>query len=104
MDQRITNNKSDIIDVYRENSRPENWALWHSHRDCQSSIQQDLWFDTLNSVCKVVGEPGEAVIWETKAVKYADKNVVIDRVECLGQVDEYSCTVLSLINGGYNIV
>jgi hypothetical protein len=30
--------------------------------------------------------------------------VVIDRVESLGQVDEYGCTVMSLIDGGYDIV
>jgi hypothetical protein len=30
--------------------------------------------------------------------------VVIDRVKSLGQVGEYSCTVLSLIDGGYDIV
>jgi hypothetical protein len=58
----------------------------------------------LNSIWEEVGELGEAVIWETKAVESADKNVVIDRVECLGQVDEYSCTVLSLIDGGYDII
>ena len=59
--------------------------------------------DTLNSVWEVVGEPDEAVIWKTKAVESADKNAVIDRVESLGQVDEYGCTVLSLIDGGYDI-
>ena len=36
--------------------------------------------------------------------KSADKNVVIDRVESFGQVDEDGCTVLSFINGGYDIV
>jgi hypothetical protein len=30
VDQRITSSKSDIIDVYREESRPENRTLWHS--------------------------------------------------------------------------
>ena len=35
--------------MYREESRPENWTLWHPHRDCQRSGQQALWFDTLNS-------------------------------------------------------
>ena len=30
--------------------------------------------------------------------------MVIDRVESLGQVDEYSCTVISLNDGGYDIV
>ena len=34
----------------------------------------------------------------------ADKNAVIDRVESLGQVDEDGCTVLSFIDGGYDIV
>ena len=34
----------------------------------------------------------------------ADKNVVIDRVERLGQVDEDGCWVLSLIDDGYDIV
>ena len=33
-----------------------------------------------------------------------DKNVVIDSVESLGQVDEYGCTLLSFIDGGYDIV
>ena len=74
------------------------------HLDCQRSGQQALRFDTLNSVWEVVGEPGEAVIWKTKAVESADKNAVIDRVEGLGQVDEYGCTVLSRIDGGYDIV
>ena len=32
------------------------------------------------------------------------KNVVIDRVKSLDQVDKYGCTVLSLIDGGYDIV
>ena len=92
------------VDVYREESRPKNWTLWHPHRDCQSSEQQALRFDTLISICQVVGEPGEAIIWEIKAVESANKNVVIDRVGSLGQVDEYGCTVLSLIDGGYDIV
>ena len=74
------------------------------HRDCQRSGQQALQFDTLNSSREVIGELGEAVIWETKAVESAYKNVVIDRVESLGQVDEYGCTVLSFIDGGYDIV
>jgi hypothetical protein len=39
-----------------------------------------------------------------KAVESVDKNVVIDRVESFGQVYEYSCTVLFLIDGGYDIV
>jgi hypothetical protein len=30
--------------------------------------------------------------------------VVIDRVESLGQFDEYGCTVLFFIDGGYDIV
>jgi hypothetical protein len=30
--------------------------------------------------------------------------VVIDRVESLGQVNEDGCTVLSFIDGGYDIV
>ena len=53
---------------------------------------------------EVVGETGKAVIWETKAIESADKNTVIDRVESLGQVDEDGCTVLSLIDGGYDTV
>ena len=81
MDQRITSSKSDIIDIYREKSLPENLTLWYPHRDCQRSGQQALRFATLNSVCKVVGEPGEAVIRKTKAIESADKNTVIDRVE-----------------------
>jgi hypothetical protein len=55
-----------------------------------------LRFDTLNSVCKVVGEPGKAVIRKTDATES-------DRVESLGQVDEDGCTVLSIIDGGYDI-
>ena len=35
--------------------------------------------DTLNSIREVVGEPREAIIWETKAVESANKNVVIDK-------------------------
>ena len=58
--------------------------------------------DTLNS--EVVGEPGEAVILVTKAAESADKNMVIDRVESLGQDDEGGCTVLSFIDGGYDSV
>ena len=84
MDQRITRSKRDIIDVYREESRPQNLTLWHPHRDCQKPWQQALRFDTLNSIREVVGEPGES-----KAVESANKNVVIDRVESLSQVDEY---------------
>jgi hypothetical protein len=30
--------------------------------------------------------------------------VVIDRVKSLGQVDENVCTVMSLIDGGFDIV
>jgi hypothetical protein len=66
--------------------------------------QQALWFDTLNSNWEVVGEPGKAVISLKRAVESADKNVVIDRDENLGQVDEYGCTALSFIDGGYDIV
>ena len=66
--------------------------------------QQALRFDTLNSLWEVVGEPGEAVIWETEAVESADKNTMIDRVESLGPVDEDCCTVLSFIDDGYDIV
>jgi hypothetical protein len=55
----------------------------------------------LNSVCKVVGETGKAVIRKTEATESADKNMVI---ESLGQVDEDGCTVLSFIDGGYDIV
>ena len=104
MDQGIARSKSNIIDIYREKSRPENWTLWHPHRDCQRSGQHALRFDTLNSVCKVVGEPGKLVISKTEATESADKNMVIDRVESLGQVDEDGCTVLSFIDGGYDIV
>ena len=82
----------------------ENLTLWHPHRDFQRSGQQALRFDILNSICEVVGEPGKAVIWETKAVESADKNAVIDRVESLGQVDDDGCTVLYFIDGGYDIV
>jgi hypothetical protein len=39
-----------------------------------------------------------------QSVESANKNVVIDRVESLGQVDEYGCTVMSLIDGDYDIV
>ena len=69
-------------------------------RDCQRSGQQTLRFDTLNSIREVVGEPGEAIIRETKAVESADEDVVIDRVKSLGQVNEYGCTVLFPIDGG----
>ena len=62
VDQRITSSKSDIIDVYREESRPKNLTLWHPHRDCQRPRQQVLRFDRLNSVGEVVGEPGETII------------------------------------------
>ena len=102
MDQTITSSKSNIIDIYREKSWPE--YPCGTPIDCQRSGQQALRFDTLNSVWEVVGEPGEAVILETKVVESADKNAVIDRVESLGQVDEYSCTVLSFIDGGYEII
>ena len=104
MDQGIARRKSDIIDIYREKSRTENLTLWYPHRDCQRSGQHALRFDTLNSVCKVVGEPGEVVIRKTKAVESADKNTVIDRVKSLGQIDEDGYTVLSFITGGYDIV
>ena len=101
MDQRITSSESDI-DVYREESWPENLTLWHPHRLPEvQTTGAPIWHPELS---EVVGEPGEAVIWETKAVESADKNVVIDRVEGLGQVDEYGCTVLSFIDGGYDIV
>jgi hypothetical protein len=46
----------------------------------------------------------EAVIRDNKAIESTDKNVVIDRVECLGQFDENGCTVMSFIYGGYDIV
>ena len=97
MDQEITRSKSDIVDKYREKIQPENRTLWYPHRDCQRSRQQALQFYTLNSVCEVVGAPGEAVIC-------SNKNVVIDRVESLGHVDEDGCTVLSVIDGSYDIV
>ena len=45
-------------------------------------------------VCKVVVEPGEAIIRKTKAIESADKNTVIDRVKSLGKVDEDGCTVV----------
>ena len=61
VDRGITRSKSDIVDIYREKSRPENWTLWYPHGDCQRSGQQALRFDTLNSIWEVVGEPGEAV-------------------------------------------
>ena len=41
---------------------------------------------------------------ETEATESADKNMWIDRVESLGKVDEDGCTVLSFIDGGYDIV
>ena len=63
----------------------------HPHRDCQRSGQQTLRFDTLNSIREVVGEPGEAIM-------SADEDVVIDRVESLGQINEYGCTVMFLID------
>uniref|UniRef100_A0AAZ3SV81 GH84 domain-containing protein n=1 Tax=Oncorhynchus tshawytscha TaxID=74940 RepID=A0AAZ3SV81_ONCTS len=53
--------------------------------DCQRTGQHALRFDTLNSVCKVIGEPGKAVIRKTEATESADKNMVIDRVESLGK-------------------
>ena len=40
----------------------------------------------------------------TKAIEPADKNEVIDRVKSLGQIDEDGCTVLSFIDGSYDIV
>ena len=40
-------------------------------------------FYSLNSIWEVVGEPGETVSWETKAVESTDKNAVIGRVEAL---------------------
>ena len=58
--------------------------------------------DLTHWTLEVVGEPGEEIIWKTKAVESANKNVVIDRAESLGQVDEYSykllwnCVVASL--------
>jgi hypothetical protein len=62
VDQGITSSESDIIDVYIEESQPENLTLWHPHRDCQRSGQQALRFDILNSIGEVVGEPSEAII------------------------------------------
>ena len=47
---------------------------------------------------------GKAVIRKTEAVESADKNLVINRVESLGEVDEDGCTVLSFIDGGYDII
>jgi hypothetical protein len=38
------------------------------------------------------------------AIGSADKNTEIDKVESLGQVNEDGCTVLSFIDGGYDIV
>jgi hypothetical protein len=45
----------------------------------------------------------EAVIRKTKAVESADKNMVIDRAESLGQVDEDCCRE-SFIDSSYDIV
>jgi hypothetical protein len=88
----------DIMYIYREKSRLENWTLWHPIETAiERSGQQALRFDTLNSIWKVVGEPVEAVIWEAKAIESADKNAVINTVK--GQVDEDGCTVLSFIDG-----
>ena len=39
-----------------------------------------------------------------QSFEFADKNAVIDRVKSLGQVDEDDCTVLSFVDGGYDIV
>ena len=39
-----------------------------------------------------------------KPVESADKNMVMDRVKSLGQVDEDGCKILSFINGCYDIV
>ena len=58
----------------------------------------------MNSIWEVVGELGEAVIWETKTVESANKNMVIDKIESIGQVDKDGCTVLYFIDGGYDIV
>jgi hypothetical protein len=57
----------------------------------------------LNSIREVVCEPGETILG-TNGVESANKNVAIDRVESLSQVDKYGCTVMSLIDGGYDIV
>ena len=51
-----------------------------------------------------VGNPGEAIIWETKADESANKNIEIDRFESFGQVDENRFTGMSLIDGGYDVV
>jgi hypothetical protein len=56
VNQRIPSSKSNIIDIYREESRPENLTLWHPRRDCLRSGQQALLFDTLNSITEVVGD------------------------------------------------
>ena len=42
--------------------------------------------------------------FENPRLVSADKNAVIDRAESLAQVDEDSCTVLSFIDDGYDIV
>ena len=66
--------------------------------------QQAVRFHTPDSIKDVVDEPGKTVIWETKAIESANKNVVIDRVESLCQVDDDYCTVLSFIDGVDDIV
>ena len=49
VDKRLTSSKSDIIDVYREESRSKNGTLRHPYRDCQRPGQQALQFDTPKS-------------------------------------------------------
>jgi hypothetical protein len=91
LDQRITSSKSDIIWYIQR--KESTWELNPDpHRDWRSG-QQALRFGTLKFIWEVVGEPDEEVIRETKAVESTDKNMVIDRFESLGQVDENSCTV-----------
>ena len=48
--------------------------------------------------------PARESFEKPRLIESADKNVVIDRVESLGQVDEDGCTVLSFINASYDIV
>ena len=68
MDQGITSSKSDIVDIqYTEK------IVSPRIEPCGTPIESargldDRRFYTLNSNCEVVGEPGKAVISETKAI------------------------------------
>ena len=66
--------KSNIIDKFREKS----WRI----ESCGTPIETARGPDNMPSdlTHKVVGEPGEAVIRESRPVESANKNVVIDRV------------------------